>query len=104
MDVPYVISKITHRVFQYSYLIFFYFNDDRLSLEFRFIEITCLVDLKFTIENLLCYPDNRRVVTLYYHSSLIDNKENIQLNKFELKMDDDLTIMWSAFYHYETKF
>lgn len=91
MDVPRLVSTNTHIISQYAYLAFAYFNGENHPLKFRFLEITHIVDLKFILENI--YPDNRRVVKIYYRPPSIDNKEKIQLNKFKLKTDEDLTIM-----------
>lgn len=66
-------------------------------LDIKFIEITCLFDLKFTLENLLCYPNKWRVVKFYYHSPSIDNKGGLLLSKSELKTNEDLTIMLNTF-------
>lgn len=60
-----------------------------------------MVDLKSKLDNF--YPDNLRVVKLYFRSPSIDNDEKISFNNFELKMDEDLTFMWNTFQYYETK-
>lgn len=39
---------------------------------------------------------------LHYRSSSIDNEWKIQFSNFEMNMNEDLTITWSAFYRYET--
>lgn len=49
------------------------------------------------------YPDNRSVVKLYYHSPSIENEGKIHFNKFELKRNEILTVMWSIFHRYKTK-
>lgn len=49
------------------------------------------------------YPDNQRDVMLFCSSPSIDNEEKIQINKFELKTNEYLIIMWSTFLHYEIK-
>lgn len=85
MGGPHLVIRNTHKMYQYSYLVFIYFNEKRPPLEFRFIEIILLVDLKYTIENMLPCLDNQRVVKLYYCSPSIDNERKIQLRKFELK-------------------
>lgn len=59
--------------------------------------------MKSTLDNLLGYPDNKRIVKLYYRSPLIDNEGDIQFKMFELKTNVDLMIMWSTCHHYETK-
>lgn len=64
---------------------------------------TPLIDMKFILENLLLYSYNQRVVKLEYRSSSIDNEGKIQLNKFELKTNEDLRVTWSTFHCYKTK-
>lgn len=93
MGSPQLVSKIKYKMFQYSYLNFVYFNGEKSHLEFRFIKIVCLVDLKYTLENQFHYPYNQRVVKLYYRSYSINIKGNMQFNKFKLKMSKDLTVM-----------
>lgn len=49
MSVIIPVSTNTHKTYkmsQYAYLAFVYFNDEKPPLQFRFIEITRLVDLK----------------------------------------------------------
>lgn len=43
------------------------------------------------------------MVKIKYHSLTIDNKEKIKFNKFELKSDVDVRVMWSTFYRCATK-
>lgn len=88
---------------QYSYLTFVYFNGETTNLKFRFAKIIRLVDLKFTLDNLLWYPNYRRVVKLHYCLPSIDNEKDIYFNKFELKMDEDLTVIWNTFHRYKIK-
>lgn len=91
----------THTMSQYAYLIFVYFNDEKPPLKFRFSEITRFVDLKSILENI--YLDNQRFVNVYYRLISIDNEGKILFSKFELKKNEDLTIMCSTFHFNETK-
>lgn len=72
-------------------------------LEFRFIEITCLINLKSIKDNLLWYLDNQIVVEPCYHLPSINNEGKIQFIKFELKTDEHLVFMWFTFPYYKTK-
>ncbi|CAL5185986.1 unnamed protein product [Lathyrus oleraceus] len=87
----------------YPHLAFVYFNGVKSPLKFRICENIFLVDLKIKLNTFLRYLKNRRVVELEYRSPAIDNEGNIQFTMLELKTDDDLKVMWSAFYRYSTK-
>ena len=41
-------------------------------------------------------------VKIKYCSPSIDNQWKIRLSKFELKMNEDLRVMWSIFHYYTT--
>lgn len=82
----------------YSHLAFVYLNDGKLSLQFWVCEDILLVNVKIKLNTLLRYPENYKVVKLEYHSPLIDNKRKIHFIMLELKIDDDLKVMWSTFY------
>lgn len=43
------------------------------------------------------------MVKIEYRSPLIDNEGNIMFNKFELKIGEDLKVMWSIYHQYQTK-
>lgn len=43
------------------------------------------------------------MVKIEYRSPLIDNEGNIRFNKFELKIGEDLKVMWSIYHQYQTK-
>ena len=82
---------------------FVYFNGVKVSLEFKVTEHTSLVDLKYILENLFEYSNNRKVVKLKYSSPSIDNDRKIQRNSLKLKTNEDLRVMWSIFHCFETK-
>lgn len=93
MGVTKLVSTNTQRSYtisQYAYLVFVYFNGKKPHLQFKFSEIISLVDLKSKLKNM--YPDNRRVVKLYYRS-LSNNDEKMQFNEFELKTDEYLSVI-----------
>lgn len=75
MSVSILVSTNTHKISQYAYLVFVYFNNEKPPLKFRFREMTRLVDLKSIVERF--YPYNQRVMQLYYRSPSIDNKGKI---------------------------
>lgn len=80
-----------------------YFNGVKPSYDFRLVEETPLDVLKSKLNNLVHHTNNRKVVKIEYHSPLIDNKENISFNKFELKTNEDLKVMWNIYHRYKTK-
>lgn len=63
--------------------------------EFRIIENTFFVDLKYRI---LHYIDNRIVARIKYCSLAIDNEGNIKSSKFKMKTDANVSVIWSTFY------
>lgn len=71
-----LLTKIPRNV-SIWHLTFIYFNNMSPSFEFRVIEDIPLVVLKSKLDNLLCYPNNRKVVKIEYHSPLIDNQERL---------------------------
>lgn len=62
-----------------------------------------LVNMKSKLLNLLQYTNSPRVAKNEYHSPTINNKQKIKFNKFKLKMDGDVRIIMSPFYHCATK-
>lgn len=82
------ILEMTHLVFQQC----------EVSCDFRLIEDTPFVILKFKLDNFLHHTLNKIVVKIKYGSLLIDNERNVKFNNFELKIDEDLRIMRNIYY------
>lgn len=68
--------------------------------QFRAYEDIHLVDLKFKLNTLLQYPENRRIVKLEYLSPLIDDEGKIWFTKLKRNTDKKLRVIWSTFYCY----
>lgn len=81
---------------QYWYLTFVYFNDMKHPVDFRLTEDTFLVVQKSKLNNLMHHINNIKVIKIEYHSPSIDTEWEIRFNKFDLKRDEDLKVMWNT--------
>lgn len=88
---------------QFWHIAFVCFNCMSPPFEFMSTKDTLLVDLKFKLDNLLCYPDNRMMVKIECRLPSIDSEGNVKFNKFQLKTSENLRVMWSTFLRYATK-
>lgn len=101
--MTHILLTKTTRMKKYWFITFVYFNDVLPPLQFRVTTDTLLVDLKSRMQNNLHYSDNRRVIKIEYYSPSLYNTWKMKFRKFELKMNEDLRIVWSTFHCYATK-
>ncbi|XP_058761212.1 uncharacterized protein LOC131634558 [Vicia villosa] len=88
----------------YPHLTFVYFSSGYLiPLQFRFLRDTPFAELIPTLNSLLQYLENQKVVKLEYRSPSFDDEGNVKFTPFEIKNDDDLKIMWTTFQRYSSK-
>lgn len=70
---------------------------------FKLTDFISLKDIKDEIHYLLPYRDKRRIVKLEYHSPSIDNEGKIEFNKFKLKTQVDVRVMWDTYFRFKIK-
>ncbi|XP_058726385.1 uncharacterized protein LOC131597728 [Vicia villosa] len=88
----------------YPHLAFVYFRSGYpISFQFRFSRDTPFAELIPTLNSLLQYPENRKVVKLEYRSPSLDDEGDVQLTPLEVKNDEDLAVLWSTFVRYYSK-
>lgn len=80
-----------------------YFNGAKSSIEFKFNDYNIFIDMKYILQNLLTYGDNRKIVKLEYYSPWIENKRKTEFRNFKLKMGAYVRATWNTFFHLETK-
>ncbi|XP_058749009.1 uncharacterized protein LOC131621965 [Vicia villosa] len=88
----------------YPHFAFFYFSSGySMSLQFRFLHDTPFAELIPTLNSLLQFPENWKMVKLEYRSPSLDPEGKVKFTPFELKNDDDLEVMWTSYQQYSSK-
>src|SRR3954471_4247779 len=82
----------------YPHLAFVYFETGYPMLfQFRFSRDTPFAELIPSLNTLLRYPENRKVVKLEYRSPSLNDEGHIKFTPFEIKNDEDLAVLWTTF-------
>ncbi|XP_058774717.1 uncharacterized protein LOC131648989 [Vicia villosa] len=88
----------------YPHLAFVYFNSGYpMSFQFRFSHDTLFAKLISSLNSLLQYPENRKVVKLEYRSPSLDDEGDVQFTPFDVKNDEDLAVIWITFDRFSSK-
>lgn len=86
------------RMNAYPHLNFVYFNDTNPPLQFRVSENILSIDMKIKLNTLPWYPENWRVCQARVLFTIDWQRREDTFHMLELKTNDDLKFVWSAFY------
>src|SRR4051812_46835972 len=88
----------------YSHLAFVYFTSGYpMPFQFRFSRDTPFADLITSLNTLLQYPENLKVVKFEYRSPSLNDDEDVEFTPFEIKNDEDLAVLWTTFDRFSSK-
>ena len=88
----------------YPHLAFVYFETGYpMPFQFRFSRDTPFAELIPSLNTLLHYPENRKVVKLEYRSPSLNDEGGIKFTPFEIKNDEDLAVLWTTFDRFSSK-
>src|SRR4051812_49163743 len=88
----------------YPHLACIYFTSGYpMSFQFRFSRDTPFADLITSLNTLLQYPENQKVVKLEYRSPSLNDDGDVEFTPFEVKNDEDLAVLWATFDRFSLK-
>src|SRR3954469_18898947 len=88
----------------YPHLAFVYFTTSYpMSFQFRFSCDTSFAELITSLNTLLQYLENRKVVKLEYRSPSLNDEGDVDFTPFEVKNNEDLAVLWSTFDRFSSK-
>lgn len=80
-----------------------HFIEDTPSREFKIIEYTPIEYLLYSLQELLPYDENCKILKIEYRLSPLSKEGKLEFRNHELKRDTDLRAMWRNFFRLESK-
>src|SRR3954464_1203612 len=88
----------------YPHLAFVYFHTGYpIPFQIRFSCDTPFAELITSLNTLLQYPENQKVVKLEYRSPSLNDEGDIEFTPFKIKNDEDLAVLWTTFDRFSSK-